>query len=207
MPGVKTKFTKSFVRKVPYEFKCEHCGQESGIQTAQFTGTAFYTKGGYPAQLKTKERERLITNAAEDLDNRLRKARQDVENSQLYDDLKFKSLCPHCGKHQSWASNHLSHFVMSDILTSLGAGLFGGIAVAVIGTVVLDSFTEDAVMSGFTVGCIGGAILAALNFIFQMKKRYHIYQDGKAVKQKHLPIIYWDNSELTDNGEIQTENA
>lgn len=170
MGTVNTKFKKTFVRKIPYEFKCEHCGSESGLRIAQIYGSAQYTKSGYKATLKPREQERLISNATENLMSHVNQAKRDVENTQLYDDQKFDSLCPHCGKHQSWGSNHSSLLVAGDLFTCIGGGAFCGIGIAVIAAVVLDSAMENPGTTAMIVGGIGGAIIAILLFAKLMKK-------------------------------------
>lgn len=207
MAAVNTVFKKTFIQKIPYQFRCEHCGQGSGLRTAVITGTAQHKKGGYNATLKDKEQDRLISNALENLKNNVNKTRLDVEGAQLYDEEKFNSLCPHCGKYQSWGSNHTAQFLFRKFFSSILCGGFCGVPIFVLAAVVLDSIVEDPYTPALIVGGVAAVVLAIFFFVKTVKKRIQVYKDGKSVAEKRLPVIYWDNSTAEDGGAIMVEKA
>lgn len=102
--GVKKTFTATAKHTIYYQYRCCHCGKDSGVNTYEFVENKSQTKHGtfIDPKLSPAEEEELHASAKKALIERIEKERTDVSNGN-YNSVVFKGKCPHCKKHQPWA--------------------------------------------------------------------------------------------------------
>ncbi len=188
------KHTKKESVDVPYSFRCEQCGKESGKLRAQIVGPVAQINSNFK-KLNEKKQAQLNKMAHEKMIRRVREVYQDATEKQIYA-TDFKDKCPHCQKPQSWAVGGVKKEMYSTPLGIMGAGVIFGL-----GCYFFSEETDEdvklriALMVGGVICAVGLGVLA-FNYIKLMLKKRQL-----AGLAQNLPEIEWGKiQDVIDEG-------
>lgn len=170
------KHKRTLSQDVPYEFRCEHCGANSGMQKAKIN--AELTRKSMRRTLSEDENELLHKELEEALENILRKEQENHQKGEFC--TAFQDTCPQCGKSQSWTLKALK----SNIITNTIAGAVIGFIIAVGGF-----------LYGYRWGVAISVMLVAIPALigFAMGQVKYLSKAGKAKGgTQELPTVYWE---------------
>lgn len=172
-------------RKIPYSFKCEHCGKDSGKVLATLNGNnAEYNS--LTKNLTEKQSEKLNQDAHNYLVNRVYKDYINATEKQIFA-LAFKDACPHCQKPQSWAVSGMKKDLMTWPVSLLVVGI-----ILAFGTYF---FTDSKnIMLSAIIGGIF-VLAAVVVLIYKLIKIKSKIEKTSSGWQKKIPTIDWSAAE------------
>lgn len=169
--------------KLPYSFKCEHCGNDSGPMWAIVTGSG--TKDSHFKEVSEKSEEKMRREAHKDLVRVIKQLQKNIVQKQEYTEI-FTYECPHCHKPQSWGISIVKSGMIAGPLAYFLFGIFLGV-VALFAQDKGDSWRIPSAVGIMAVGVIVTAISLAWNIIKVNKKKKII----DTAVQKNPPVIDW----------------
>lgn len=163
-------------QNVPYTFRCEHCGKNSGTLVAEFQGKAVRAVI-FPRKIKEHEKGPMYETATELLRRRLQRGQRDAEKEIFVPN--FKDKCPHCGSAQSWSLKRMRYLPVS-------YGMKGAFLAALL-CVNISFFGVITTGTALKIGVIIGLICMVVGFVRLGAKKF----ETKTVQEKHIPQIDW----------------
>lgn len=182
------KHTRTQHADIPYSFKCESCGKDSGKLTARISGG----EAVYNSNFKTINDDRakkLEDEAHAKLVAEVKNVHDDVINKDIYS-TNFKDKCPHCEKPQSWGVSGLKKERFNTPLVIFILGLI------ISGIALIGHYYDDS-MEYLTLPVVFGifGIFTAAAIIVLVVNSIKISQKIKATSAsgvQNLPKIEWD---------------
>lgn len=184
-------------KEIPYSFRCEHCGKNSGTLLATIKGNEAEQRSS--SNVLSDVQSGKLNQSAHDL--LVKTVYRDYINAteKQIIDLAFKDKCPHCQKGQSWAISGMKNELASwpIVLTVFGI-------IVAVGTYF---FTEDkSIMLSAVLG--GVFVLAAvLVLIFKLIKINLKKKESSSVLQNNLPTIDWTAAQDLINEKLAKSNG
>lgn len=171
---------------VPYSFRCESCGKDSGPLNAMVQIEA--TLDTMRKDLNAKESGTLHDRAEKLLVQEMKSVHKDVTEKNVYPNV-FIDKCPHCGAPQSWAVSGLKKEMYSNPIVIFGVGLtFGLIGLVTTYVSPMEGVTPALCFGIIGVGAIGGLLSLAYN-VFKIKSKTKATSSSAI---QNLPEIHWD---------------
>lgn len=177
--------TRTESTTLPYSFRCEQCGQESGFRKVTVTGEAKLKN--YQKQLSNDEENRLYDKAHEDLVKQLKGIRDSVTQKKIVP-ADFSDDCPHCHMPQSWGIAVMKKKMLETPITCFVVG----IVFALLGLFVhyfgdMEYVTIPIILGIFAVGTAAAVITLVWNIVkinSKVKKTSSGMQGG-------FPVFDW----------------
>lgn len=183
--GAYYQHTRVEKANVPYSFRCEHCGKDSGPQEAVITGPEARENSNFKTLNPTQE-EKLCKRAHENLVREIKGIYKDtVENNIFSTD--FHDKCPHCNQPQSWALSVLKKKRFENPAVCLGVGTIISLII-VLGYYfsIADYFTLSMAAVVFAFGVAAAIVCLLWNMI-----KIGIKGKKTASGMQNLPVIDW----------------
>lgn len=182
MAVASTDYSSKAVQPYLYRFTCEHCGKDSGWQTAQELGIATLNVSG-KRTLTEYEQMTLTAQAQSNLQNAIIIRKSKFKQGKYGESVKGK--CPYCGKRQSWELASGKWRPWYNALQGLIAGL---VILIIVGFFGKEAGNKAAITIpiGFFAGLIIGYIKLAKNKV-----------DSMGTKARNKPEIVWPEQEGT----------
>lgn len=173
--------------EIPYSFRCESCGKDSGPMQAVVKVEA--TLNSNRKDLNDKEQEKLAKRSEELLSNEVKDIYKHVNEKNVYP-VNFVDKCPHCGAPQSWAVSGLKKEMYSTPSVILLLGVFIG----VIGLIAGHFDKDMAYMTpALCFGIMGvGAVGALVSLLINMSKVKSKVKSTSSSMANNVPQIQWD---------------
>jgi len=166
---------KYYTKAVKFEYICEHCGKESGLQTAEFRIGATSDLKGW--NLSEKADRKLTEDAQKSVVKNMAKYRKDVEEKQKFCDF-FPNECPHCGKKQRWGKGNTKRNQLIFTLVCAGAGMAASLFLN-----KADGFNLALMIFCAAIGFFIGICAGPIIFICK--------QAAFPPKLEHVPVVHW----------------
>lgn len=180
------RHTRSEKIDVPYSFRCEHCGKDSGSLKARIVGLDAIDNSNFKT-LSPEREEKLCKRAHENLVRKLKETHKNVVEQKIFS-TDFHDQCPHCSQPQSWAISGLKKKMFENPITCLGAG-------AVIGLLaVLCHYFGDMEYMTLSVaaGIFAIGVVAAIGCLIWNVVKISIKSKKTAAGVQNLPVIDWN---------------
>lgn len=184
--GVKKTFTATAKHTIYYQYRCCHCGKDSGVNTYEFVENKSQTKHGtfIDPKLSPAEEEELHASARKALIERIEKERTNVSNGN-YNSVIFKGKCPHCKKHQPWAGGT---YMDSVLKVSLACTAFVGIYLFLPLLLVI-KIIDVPFLTGYLAAVAASFLIP---FVYRGCQWFLTKKSGASAKTKMLPVIAWN---------------
>lgn len=171
---------------VPYSFRCEQCGKESGPMRAVITGPEAVHNSNFKV-LTQDESEKLQKTAHKNLVKHIKKIHQDATQKQIFTS-DFSDICPHCHKPQSWALSGMKKKMFDTPFAIMFIGIFISVLTYIYNMVeeMEWGFTPILWIMLATIGC------AALSLLWNLIKISGKKKATASAGQNNLPSIDWN---------------
>ncbi len=180
------KHTRAESADVPYSFRCEQCGKESGPLRAVITGPNAVHSSNFKV-LTQDESEKLQKTAHKNLVKHIRKIHQDATQKQIFAS-DFEDICPHCHKPQSWALSGMQNKMFENPIVFMFIGIFISVLTYIYNIVeeMEWGFTPIYWIMLVTIAC------AVLSLLWNLIKISGKKKATASARQKNLPSIDWN---------------
>lgn len=175
------KKTETF--DVPYSFRCEQCGKDSGTLKATISGMEAEINSNFK-QLDDKKQQKLNETAHTYLVREVREVYQNVTEKQIYS-TAFKDECPYCHKPQSWAVSGAKNEMFGTPIVCVILGIIIG-AGCYFFAEVDNSLTIALAAAGICFALAAGSLV--FNIIKIGKKQRQV----SGSTHRNVPVIEWD---------------
>lgn len=172
---------------LPYSFRCEQCGQESGLRRATIVGES--ELNNYRKQLKDAEEDKLREKARANLAQKLQKLHQTVTEKQIIP-TDFSDECPHCHQPQSWALTGMKKQMYEAPITYFAVGVF----FAALGLLAHYFMDLEYVTIPVAIGIVAvGAVVGLISLLRNVTKIRSKQQKTSSAMQGNWPVIEWES--------------
>lgn len=179
------RHTRSEKAEVPYSFRCEHCGKESGSLRAVIVGTEATDNSNFKT-LKPEREEKLCRRAHENLVRKIKEVHRNASEQKIFSG-EFHDQCPYCHQPQSWAVAGLKKKMFENPIVCLGVAAVISV-IAVIGHYFTDMEYMTLTMAAgiFAVGVVAAAGCLVWNIV-----KINAKSKKTAGGMQNLPAIDW----------------
>lgn len=180
------RHTRNETAEVPYSFRCEHCGKDSGPLLAVIKGSDAIEETNYKA-LNDKQEEKLCRRAHENLVRDMKIIHQDAVEKQIFSTY-FSDQCPQCQQPQSWALGGMKKKMFENASVCVGVGIVAGV-IALVG----HYFTDLEYMTlSMAIGAFGLGVAAAVLCLVWNTIKIVIKGKKTSSGMQNLPVIDWN---------------
>ncbi len=181
--GTYYRHRKTETFDVPYSFRCEQCGKDSGTLKATISGMEAEINSNFK-QLDDKKQQKLNETAHTYLVREVREVYQNVTEKQIYS-TAFKDECPYCHKPQSWAVSGAKNEMFGTPIVCVILGIIIG-AGCYFFAEVDNSLTIARAAAGICFALAAGSLV--FNIIKIGKKQRQV----SGSTHRNVPVIEWD---------------
>lgn len=181
------KHTRVKETRIPYNFKCESCKQNSGNLQAHIVGAEAIHNSNF-REISDDRAEKLERQAYKNLVAKVKEVHKDVTDKGIYC-TEFNDECPHCHKSQSWGVSGLKKKRFDTPTTIFGVGII----MFFIG-LFLHYFSDSTdVPLPIVFGILGvAAVGAIISFIWNTIKINMKIKETSANGTQNVPNIDWN---------------